>query len=65
MKYKKLFWIFGTLQHLLLGCILLLIFHCFNVIHGDAVIGPDTQLLVCISFPLFSLITKYISLQKG
>ncbi len=64
MKYKKVFWIFGILQHLLLGCILFLIFHCFNVIHGEPIIGLDTQLLVCISFPLFSLLVKYISLHK-
>ena len=64
MTYKKLFWIFATLQTLLLGCILFLIFHCFSVIHGEPVIGLDTQLLVCISFPLFSLLVKYISLQK-
>lgn len=63
MKYKKLFWIFASLQHLLLGCILFLIFHCFSLIHGEAVIGLDTQLLVCISFPLFSLLAKYVSLQ--
>jgi len=65
MKYKKLFWIFGILQNSLLGCILFLIFHSFNVIHGEAVIGLDTQLLVCISFPLFTLLVKYISLQKN
>jgi len=65
MMNKRLFWIFGILQHILLGTILFLIFHCFNILHGDRIIGLDTQLLICISFPLFSLLVKYISLEKS
>lgn len=63
--HKKLFWIFGTLQHLLLGTTLFLIFHCLNEIHGESIIGLDTQLFVCIAFPLFSLLHKYISYVKS
>jgi hypothetical protein len=62
---KKLFWIFGVLQHILLGTILFLIFHCFNVINGENIIGLDTQLFLCISFPLFSLLVKYISYSES
>jgi hypothetical protein len=57
MKNKTLFWVFGTIKHLLLGIIIFLIFHSFKLIHGDAVIGLDTQLLLSIGFPLFSLLT--------
>jgi uncharacterized membrane protein YhaH (DUF805 family) len=63
--HKKLFWIFGVLQHLLLGTILFLIFHCFNKINGENIIGLDTQLFICIAFPLFSLLVKYISHAKS
>ena len=62
--YKKLFWIFGVLQHMLLGTILFLIFHSLNVIHGENIIGLDTQIFICIAFPLFSLFLKYISCVK-
>jgi hypothetical protein len=65
MMNKKLFWIFGILQHILLGTILFLIFHCFNTIHVGRIIGLDTQLFICISFPLFSLLVRYISLVKS
>lgn len=62
MKYKKLFWIFAILQYALLGTILFLLFHCLNAIHGSRIIGLDTQLFICIAFPLFSLLAKYTSL---
>ncbi len=64
MKYNKLFWIFAILQYTLLGTILYLIFHSMNAIHGSRIIGLDTQLFICIAFPLFSLLVKYISLAK-
>jgi hypothetical protein len=64
MIHRKLFWIFGIIQHILLGTILFLIFHCFNMLHGERIIGLDTQLFLCITFPLFSLLTKLISLEK-
>jgi len=65
MKYKKLFWIFAILQYALLGVILFLIFHSLGVLHGERIIGLNTQLLICIAFPLFSLLAKYISLEKA
>ena len=65
MKYKKLFWIFAILKYTLLGTLLILLFHSLNVIYGERIIGLDTQLLVCIAFPLFSLLVKYISLEKN
>jgi len=64
-KYKNLFWIFAILKYTLLGTILFLLFHALGVIHGERIIGLDTQLLVCIAFPLFSLLVKYISLENS
>jgi hypothetical protein len=58
MKNNTLSWIFGTLQHVLLGIIIFLIFHGLNQIHGEAVIGLDTRLLLSIGFPLFSLLAR-------
>lgn len=63
-KYKHLFWIFAILKYTLLGTILFLLFHSLSVIHGERIIGLDTQLLVSIAFPLISLILHYISLVK-
>lgn len=60
MTNKTLFWVFGVIQHLLLGFIIFLIFKSLNSIQGEAVIGMDTQLLLSIGFPLFSLVVKYI-----
>ncbi len=56
---------FGVIQHLLLGIIIFMIFHSFNSIHGEAVIGFDTQLLLSIGFPLFALLTKYVIYSKS
>ena len=64
MKHKKLFWIFAILQYTLLGTILFLIFHSLSEIHGERIIGLDTQLFLCIAFPLFSLLVRYISLKN-
>lgn len=64
-KYKTLFWIFAILKYTLLGTILFLLFHSLNVMHGERIIGRDTQILVCIAFPLFSLLVKYISLENS
>ena len=64
MTNKRLFWVFGVIQHLLLGIIIFLIFHALKMIHGEAVIGFDTQLLLSIGFPLFALLTKYIIYSK-
>jgi len=64
MKHKELFWIFAILQYTLQGTILFLIFHSMNAIHGSRIIGLDTQLFICIAFPLFSLLGKYITLRN-
>lgn len=55
----NVFWIFGILQSLSLGFIIFLIFNSFNLIHGSNVIGSDTQIILSITFPLFSLLTEY------
>lgn len=64
MTNKTLFWVFGIIQHLLLGFIIFLIFKSLNSIQGEAVIGMDTQLLLSIGFPLFSLLLRYIIYTK-
>ncbi len=64
MMSKKIFWIFGILQNVMLGIILFLIFRSFNVIHGESVIGLDTQIFLCIAFPLFSLLVRYTMYTK-
>ena len=61
---KKIFWIFGILQSLTLGIILFLIFRSLNIINGESVIGLDTQIFLCIAFPLFSLLVKYTMYTK-
>jgi len=58
------FWIFGILQSISLGMIIFLVFRALNLIYGDAVIGPDTQIVLSISFPLFLLIVEYIIYKK-
>jgi len=60
----KIFWIFGILQSLLLGTIIFLIFKSLNLIHGESVIGLDTQIWLSISFPLFLLLVEYIIYSK-
>lgn len=56
----SIFCIFGILQSLSLGVIILLFFNSLNLIHGEPVIGWDTQLLLSFTFPLFLLIVKCI-----
>ena len=65
MMNKKVFWIFGILQNVLLGIIVFLIFRSLNLINGESVIGLDTQIFLSISFPLFSLVVKYTSYVKS
>ena len=60
----KIFWIFGILQSLSLGTIIFLIFKSLNLIHGENVIGLDTQILLSVSFPLFLLLVEYIIYSK-
>ena len=58
MKHK-LFWIFGSLQTVLLALIIFLIFRALNHMHGEALLGLDTQILLSVFYPLFSLLTRY------
>ena len=58
------FWIFGILQSISLGMIISLLFRSMNLIHGEAVIGLDTRVLLSVSFPLFLLIVEYIIYKK-
>jgi hypothetical protein len=60
----KLFWIFGILQNLTLSLIIFLLFRALNQINEQSVIGLDTQILLCITFPLFSLLTEYLIFIK-
>lgn len=60
----KLFWIFGILQNLTLSVIIFLLFRALNQINGQNVIGLDTQILLCITFPLFTLLTEYLIFVK-
>jgi len=64
MINKKIFWIFGILQNVMLGIILFLIFRSLNIINGESVIGLDTQIFLSIAFPLFSLLVKYTIYTK-
>lgn len=61
---KNIFWIFGILQSLSLGFIIFLIFNSLNIIHGELIIGTDTQILLSITFPLFLLIVEFILFNK-
>ncbi len=60
----RIFWIFGILQSLSLGIIIFLLFRSLNLIKGDSVIGLDTQILLSVAFPLFSLFVEYIIYTK-
>ena len=64
MTNRALFWIFGILQHLMLGIIIFLIFQSLSTINGEAVVGLDTQLLVSIGFPLFAFLSKSILFSR-
>jgi hypothetical protein len=61
---SSVFWIFGILQSISLGMIIFLVFRALNLIHGEAVIGLDSQILLSVSFPLFLLIVEYIIYKK-
>ena len=61
---KNLFWIFGTLQGITLGLIIFLVFKSLNAIAESWVIGLDTQILLCVLFPLFLLLVEYLIYSK-
>jgi hypothetical protein len=64
MKGNRIFWLFGALQSLSLGTIIFLIFKSLNFIKGESIIGLDTQLVLCITFPLFLLLVEYVIYLK-
>ena len=59
-----IFWIYGILQSLTMAVIILLLFNSLNLIHGEPVIGRNTQVLLSVTFPLFLLIIEYIIYSK-
>ena len=61
---ERIFWIFGVLQSVALGLIIFLIFQSLSAIAENRVIGLDTQILLCILFPLFLLIVEYLIYSK-
>ncbi|NOQ38247.1 hypothetical protein GQ472_05140 [archaeon] len=64
MDDKKLFWIFGTLQTLTLIAIIYLIFRSLNIMAGVSTIGPDTQIVLSVLFPMFLLAVEYMIYTK-
>lgn len=61
---KSIFWIFGILQSVSLASIIFLIFQSLSRIHGENVIGMDTQIVLSVAFPLFFLIIEYILYKR-
>jgi len=61
---KSIFWIFGILQGVSLASIIFLIFQSLSLIHGENVIGMDTQIVLSVAFPLFFLIVEYILYKR-
>ncbi|MDO9528959.1 MAG: hypothetical protein Q7J27_07365 [Syntrophales bacterium] len=59
-----LFWVFGILQCVSLGCIIFLIFKAMGTINGEPVIGLDTSITLSITFPLYLLIVEYLIYSK-
>ena len=59
----NIFWIFGVLQSLTLGVIIMILFISLNSIESIE-IGLDTQILLSILFPLFLLLTEYTIYSK-
>ncbi len=60
---NNIFWIFGVLQSLTLGAIIMIVFTSLNSIESIE-IGLDTQILLSILFPLFLLLTEYSIYSK-
>ena len=53
MKSKNIFFVFGILQAITLGLILFFIL-------GKTNIGRDTNILLSVLFPIFTLIMEYM-----
>ena len=60
MKSRSVFWIFGVLQSLSMGFLIFVVFRSMNVLHGSAVVGGDTQVVLSVAFPLFLLLVEYV-----
>jgi len=54
----KIFWIFGTLQAVVLGLII------FFILRALAAVGSDTRIVLSVLFPLFLLIVEYLIYTK-
>ena len=54
----KIFWIFGVLQAVTLGLIVLFILQSLDAA------GKDTQIVLSVLFPLFTLIVEYVIYSK-
>jgi len=50
---KNIFWIFGILQAITLGLII------FFILQSSS-IGKDTQIVLSVLFPVFTLIVEYM-----
>jgi len=57
MSEKKIFYIFGILQAIILGLIIFFIL-------GTTSIGKDTNILLSVLFPVFTLIIEYMIYSK-
>ncbi len=58
MKDKNLFYVFGILQAITLGLII------WFILEAGAIIGKDTQLMLSILFPIFTLSIEYMIYSK-
>jgi len=57
MTDKNIFYIFGILQAILLGLIIFFILQTTNI-------GMDTNVLLSVLFPVFTLIIEYMIYSK-
>jgi len=58
MESRDIFLIFGILQAATLACVV------FFVLQGLDVVGFDTQIMLSIFFPLFTLVVEYMVYSK-
>jgi hypothetical protein len=64
MSNKRGFWIFGSLQSAMLGIIIYIILDILNNMSDPRVIGVDTQIMLSVLFPIFSLLVEYTIFSK-
>lgn len=55
---NKIFWIFSILQTISLGLIV------FFILQALEAAGRDTQIVLSVTFPLFTLIVEYLIYSK-